>query len=78
METTIEFKCPACKSTFEFDPVGENELVACPVCGNDFRTVKNGQTLKLDYLNLENAGCSDVKPSFFLFEFNLINHTNTK
>jgi Zn finger protein HypA/HybF involved in hydrogenase expression len=73
MEATIVFNCPACKCTFEFDPVGENELVSCPICGNDFRTVKNGQTLKLDYLNLGKAVCFDVTPSVFPFEIELIN-----
>ncbi len=53
MESTIVFKCPSCKGIFEFDPVGENELVSCPICGNDFGTVKNGENLKLEPLGFD-------------------------
>lgn len=53
MGATIEFKCPVCKSVFEFDLVDENELVSCPLCRNDFRTVKKGEILKLEDLTFE-------------------------
>jgi Zn finger protein HypA/HybF involved in hydrogenase expression len=72
METTIAFKCPSCKSIFEFDPIGENEFVSCPICGNDFRTVKNGETLKLEPLEFESITHSDLSPSVFHFEFELL------
>jgi transcription initiation factor IIE alpha subunit len=40
--TTIKFTCPGCHARFEFDAVGENEFVPCPVCGNDCVTIKKG------------------------------------
>jgi hypothetical protein len=30
---------------FEFDLVGEHQLVSCPLCGNEFITAQKGQTL---------------------------------
>jgi Zn finger protein HypA/HybF involved in hydrogenase expression len=70
MEATIAFKCPACKSDFEFDPIGENELVSCPICGNDFKTVKKGKHLSLEYLNFETASKGNLKIPFFLLKSN--------
>jgi Zn finger protein HypA/HybF involved in hydrogenase expression len=70
MEATIAFKCPACKATFEFDPIGENEFVSCPLCGNDFRTVKMGKTLKLEPLGLDEPVSLDSNPPMPLFERN--------
>lgn len=42
------FTCPQCNSNFEFDAIGEYELVACPVCGTPCVTVKaeNKQVLQ--------------------------------
>ena len=48
MNTSITFTCPGCKETFEFDPVGEYQLVPCPICGIEFMTVKKGHTLQLE------------------------------
>ncbi len=45
---TIIFLCPGCLKGFEFDLVGEHQLVACPLCGIEFITVKKGQTLLLE------------------------------
>jgi Zn finger protein HypA/HybF involved in hydrogenase expression len=45
---SITFSCPGCKENFEFDTVGEYELVPCPICGTEFMTVKKGQTLQLE------------------------------
>jgi len=54
MKTTIaasvQFTCPQCSANFEFDTVGEYELVPCPACGSDFVTVKNGCRLMLEVL----------------------------
>ena len=47
---SLTFRCPACRDTFEFDEVGEYELVPCPVCGVDFMTVRKGQALQLESL----------------------------
>jgi Zn finger protein HypA/HybF involved in hydrogenase expression len=47
---SILFRCPQCKVNFEFDPVGENEFVPCPVCGTHFVTTKSGSKLKLEAL----------------------------
>jgi Zn finger protein HypA/HybF involved in hydrogenase expression len=41
------FTCPQCNTNFEFDAVGEYELVACPACGTRHVTVKVGSKLKL-------------------------------
>jgi Zn finger protein HypA/HybF involved in hydrogenase expression len=72
MEATIAFKCPTCKAVFEFDPIGENELVSCPICGNDFRTVKNEEALRLEPLEFEGAALSELSPSDFPFEVELL------
>jgi Zn finger protein HypA/HybF involved in hydrogenase expression len=48
MNTSITFTCPGCKETFEFDPVGEYQLVPCPICGIDLITIRKGQTLLLE------------------------------
>jgi Zn finger protein HypA/HybF involved in hydrogenase expression len=54
MKTTcvasILFTCPQCNENFEFDAVGKNEFVPCPVCGTHFVTVKAGNKLKLEAL----------------------------
>ncbi|HTY76139.1 MAG TPA: hypothetical protein VMD05_11330 [Candidatus Nanoarchaeia archaeon] len=47
-DVSLNFSCPMCKETFEFDQVGEYELVFCPVCGIDFMTVRKGQTIVLE------------------------------
>jgi Zn finger protein HypA/HybF involved in hydrogenase expression len=49
-DVPLTFSCPVCKETFEFDYVGEYELVFCPVCGIDFMTVRKNQTLVLESL----------------------------
>jgi DNA-directed RNA polymerase subunit RPC12/RpoP len=46
--SSILFKCPECKKIFEFDLIGEYELVSCPICGNDFQTIKKEGTLRLE------------------------------
>ncbi len=43
----ILLHCPECKANFEFDNIGENEFVPCPICGTDFVTVKHGNRLML-------------------------------
>lgn len=45
---TVLFRCPECKKFFEFDLVGEYELVSCPICGDDFQTIKKEGTLRLE------------------------------
>ncbi len=45
---TIIFSCPGGLKSFEFDLVGEHQLVSCPLCGIEFITVKKGQTLLLE------------------------------
>ncbi len=44
----MTFTCPGCKESFEFDSIGEYELVPCPVCGIDFMTVRKNQALMLE------------------------------
>jgi Zn finger protein HypA/HybF involved in hydrogenase expression len=44
---SILFTCPICNANFEFDAVGEYELVPCPVCGTRHVTVKSGSKLML-------------------------------
>ncbi len=47
---SILFHCPQCNEGFEFDAVGENELVPCPVCGTEHVTIKKGHKLMLEAL----------------------------
>ncbi|MGA3290015.1 MAG: hypothetical protein ABSD42_07255 [Candidatus Bathyarchaeia archaeon] len=47
MNTSITITCPGIKEIFEFDSVGEYQLVSCPICGIDFMTVRKGQSLLL-------------------------------
>ena len=49
MNTTILFRCPECKEYFEFDLIGEYELVSCPMCGNNFQTIKKANKLILEH-----------------------------
>ena len=49
--SSINFTCPRCKETFEFDAVGEYQLVPCPICGIDLMTIRKGQALLLDYFD---------------------------
>jgi hypothetical protein len=72
MEVTIAFKCPSCQSIFEFDPIGENEYVSCPICGNDFGTVKKGGTIELELLEPLSMTSSESSPSIFSFDVELI------
>jgi Zn finger protein HypA/HybF involved in hydrogenase expression len=44
---SILFRCPECHESFEFDPVEENEFIACPVCGTNCVTVKKGSKVAL-------------------------------
>jgi Zn finger protein HypA/HybF involved in hydrogenase expression len=53
MSNPLAFACPRCKQTFEFDLVGEYELVPCPVCGTEFMTVRKGQKLLLQGFEFE-------------------------
>ncbi|MCL2476123.1 hypothetical protein [Candidatus Bathycorpusculum sp.] len=48
--TSVQFTCPQCSANFEFDTVGEFELVPCPVCGSNFVTIKNGYKMRLEAL----------------------------
>jgi Zn finger protein HypA/HybF involved in hydrogenase expression len=48
INSSINFTCPECKETSEFDHVGENQLVTCPICGIEFMTVRKGQALLLE------------------------------
>jgi Zn finger protein HypA/HybF involved in hydrogenase expression len=60
---TIIFLCPGCMKSFEFDLVGECQLVSCPLCGTKFITVQKGQTLLLepfDFSQNENAKVQTV------------------
>jgi len=45
---SILFICPQRNARFEFDAIGKNEFVPCPVCGTDHVTVKIGNKLKLE------------------------------
>jgi len=45
---SILFHCPQCKENFEFDAIGKNEFVPCPVCGTQYVTVQAGNRLKLE------------------------------
>ena len=48
ISASILFYCPQCKENFEFDTVGKNEFVQCPVCGTEYVTVQSGNRLKLE------------------------------
>ena len=45
---SIIFSCPGCMKSFEFDLVGEHQLVSCPLCWNEYITVQKAQTLLLE------------------------------
>ena len=45
---SITFICPQCNKKFEFDAVGENEFVPCPICGTNFFIAKKGNKLILE------------------------------
>lgn len=49
---SIIFLCPGCKESFEFDLIGEYELVLCPICGTEFMTIKKNQALLLECFEL--------------------------
>ena len=46
--SSINFACQRCKESFEFDPVGEYQLVPCPIYGIDLMTIRKGQTVLLE------------------------------
>jgi Zn finger protein HypA/HybF involved in hydrogenase expression len=55
---SIIFSCPGCMKSFEFDLVGEHQLVSCPLCGNEYITVQKGQTLLLESFEFnQNENC---------------------
>jgi hypothetical protein len=56
---TITFTCPECGETFEFDMVGEYQLVPCPLCGIDCMTVKKGETLLLKCFDFTTENLSE-------------------
>ena len=45
---SILFTCPQCNENFEFDAIGENEFVQCPICGANFVTIQKCSKLKLE------------------------------
>jgi hypothetical protein len=47
IDSSVTFLCPSCCETFEFDDVGEYQLVSCPICGIEYMTVKKGQRIEL-------------------------------
>jgi Zn finger protein HypA/HybF involved in hydrogenase expression len=56
MLSVLKFKCPDCNNVFEFDSVGENEIISCPVCGTGFKTVRKNGLVELEEFNLEDGG----------------------
>jgi hypothetical protein len=47
VDNSITFLCPSCCEIFEFDDVGEYQLVSCPICGIEYITVKKDQRIQL-------------------------------
>jgi len=47
---SILFTCTQCNANFEFDAIGENEFVPCPICGANHVTVKVGSKIMLETL----------------------------
>jgi transcription initiation factor IIE alpha subunit len=47
MIASMTFICPQCNKKFDFDAVGENEFVPCPICGTNFFIAKKGNKLYL-------------------------------
>ncbi|HSV48697.1 MAG TPA: hypothetical protein VLH35_00145 [Candidatus Acidoferrales bacterium] len=45
----IKFICPLCQRSFEYDEVGEHQLVKCPACRGNLVTVNKGKGLELEY-----------------------------
>jgi Zn finger protein HypA/HybF involved in hydrogenase expression len=56
-ENSMKFLCPSCRETFEFDSIGEYQLVPCPICGIQYITVRKNQKIQLQTFefNIENA-----------------------
>jgi Zn finger protein HypA/HybF involved in hydrogenase expression len=52
----LTFTCPGCKEKFEFDRVGEYQLVPCPVCGIDLITIKKERKLQLQPFEFDTSG----------------------
>ncbi|MGD6852887.1 MAG: lysine biosynthesis protein LysW [Candidatus Bathyarchaeia archaeon] len=55
LQASMLFTCPQCSANFEFDAIGQNEFVPCPVCGTELLTVKVGSKLMLEAI--EQALC---------------------
>ncbi len=47
IESTIIFTCLGCRERFEFDSVGEFQLVSCPICGIHYMTKRKDKTIQL-------------------------------
>lgn len=43
----LTFLCPSCRGNFEFDFIGEYQLVPCPICGIELMTIRKGQKMLL-------------------------------
>jgi len=46
-KASILFTFPLCNANFEFDTIGENEFVSCPVCGTECVTIKKSGKIVL-------------------------------
>ncbi len=44
-------KCTECGNTFKIGNLSADEIVACPICGADFKAVvKNGKTTLTEFI----------------------------
>ena len=63
MVKVITFLCPSCTDTFEFDDVGEYQLVPCPICGSQWMTIRKDQILVLESFDFSQKTNNSTKQS---------------
>ena len=57
---SIMFTCPQCNANFEFDAVGPNEFVPCPLCGAHFVSAQKGKKLVLETVMQAQICCQEL------------------
>jgi ribosomal protein L37AE/L43A len=53
----VVFLCPKCQKTFEFDRIGEHQIVQCPICNIHLVSVTKKGALTLQFFEQYELGC---------------------
>ena len=53
-------KCPECGNTFKIDRLIENELVTCPICEADYKTLLADGKVRLKEFIYENEDFGEL------------------